>query len=76
MSVADARRNPGPARYEVRKITDRSPHFRLLECWGIWDRRHKDYVRRPTDLQEVRRFYSLPAAEAHLRALETENTAA
>ncbi|MFF3112512.1 ATP-binding protein [Kitasatospora sp. NPDC057904] len=56
-------------RYEVRLIDARSPHFRLLECWGIYDRQQYEYVRVPGSSDRIRRFYTRSAAEAHLRTL-------
>lgn len=55
--------------YEVRLIDSRSPHFVLLECWGIWDHTRHDYLRAPASPDRIRRFYTLAAAEAHLRSL-------
>lgn len=60
--------NPRP-RYEARFIDARSPHFLLLECWGIWDRTRHDYLRAPGSTHRIRRFYTLAAAQAHLGAL-------
>ncbi|WP_052707077.1 ATP-binding protein [Streptomyces rubellomurinus] len=54
-------------RYEVRLIDSRSPHFRLLECWGIYDREQHEYVRIPGSSDRIKRFYTESAAEAHLR---------
>ncbi|MGA5822849.1 hypothetical protein ACPC54_33930 [Kitasatospora sp. NPDC094028] len=56
-------------RYETRCIDFRSPHFLLLECWGIWDHRRHDYLRAPGSARRIRRFYTLAAAQAHLRML-------
>ncbi|WP_031073100.1 hypothetical protein [Streptomyces sp. NRRL WC-3742] len=57
------------APYEVRLIDSRSPHFVLLECWGIWDLTRHDYLRAPTSPDRIRRFYTRSAAESHLRTL-------
>ncbi|MET8539054.1 ATP-binding protein [Kitasatospora sp. NPDC004799] len=63
---------PSPSsRYEIRLIDSRSPHFLLLECWGIYDRERHDYVRAPGDPNRLRRFYTLSAAEARLRHSDT-----
>ncbi|WP_051838341.1 ATP-binding protein [Streptomyces sp. NRRL WC-3742] len=53
-------------RYEVRVIDSRSPHFVLLECWGIYDRERHDYLRVPGSSDRIRRFYTKAAAAAHL----------
>ncbi|MGA5822360.1 hypothetical protein ACPC54_31390 [Kitasatospora sp. NPDC094028] len=58
-------------RYETRTIDTRSPHFLLLECWGIWDRHRHDYLRAPGSSRRIRRFYTLAAAQAHLHTLNT-----
>ncbi|MFG2845130.1 hypothetical protein ACGF12_18455 [Kitasatospora sp. NPDC048296] len=55
------------SRYEVRLIDSRSPHFVLLECWGIYDREQHEYVRVPGSSDRIRRFYIKSVAEAHLR---------
>ncbi|MFG2847285.1 hypothetical protein ACGF12_29540 [Kitasatospora sp. NPDC048296] len=55
--------------YETRFIDARSPHFLLLECWGIWDRIRHEYLRAPGSSHRIRRFYTLVAAQAHLRTL-------
>ncbi|MFJ9695570.1 hypothetical protein [Kitasatospora sp. NPDC101183] len=55
--------------FEVRLIDSRSPHFVLLECWGIWDLTHHEYLRAAGSPERIRRFYTRSAAEAHLRAL-------
>ncbi|MER7752518.1 hypothetical protein [Kitasatospora sp. NPDC097643] len=58
-------------RYEIRVIDSRSPHFLLLECWGIWDSDQHDYLRAPGSSHRIRRFYTLTAARGHLRRLPT-----
>ncbi|MFD4881161.1 ATP-binding protein [Kitasatospora sp. NPDC058402] len=54
-------------RYEIRLIDSRSPHFFLLECWGIYDREQHEYVRVPGSSDRIRRFYTKSAAESQLR---------
>ncbi|MFC5664453.1 hypothetical protein ACFP3U_15850 [Kitasatospora misakiensis] len=61
------------ARYEVREIGPKSPHFRSLVCWGVWDLVKKDYVRWSHGLREVRRFYIQKAAEMHRDHLHNSN---
>lgn len=56
-------------RYEIRLIGSRSPHFLLLESWGLWDRDRHRYLRAHGTSDRIRRFYSRAAAEAHLRSL-------
>ncbi|MFI9366895.1 hypothetical protein ACIG5E_38545 [Kitasatospora sp. NPDC053057] len=70
MSAGSYPPNDRSARYEIREITSRSPHFRLLECWGVWDRQLSDYVRRANDTRDVRRFYTAHSAETFMRNLE------
>lgn len=55
------------SRYEIRLIDSRSPHFFLLECWGIYDREQHEYVRAPGSSDRIRRFYTVSAAESQLR---------
>ncbi|MFJ2580634.1 hypothetical protein [Kitasatospora aureofaciens] len=55
------------SRYEIRLIDSQSPHFVLLECWGIYDREQHEYVRVPGSSDRIRRFYTVSAAEAYLR---------
>ncbi|MFF2145201.1 ATP-binding protein [Kitasatospora sp. NPDC058190] len=55
------------SRYEIRAIDSQSPHFILLECWGIYDREQHEYVRVPGSSDRIRRFYTVSAAERHLR---------
>ncbi|MFJ3218886.1 hypothetical protein ACIPLC_23545 [Kitasatospora sp. NPDC086801] len=56
-------------RYEVRLIDSTSPHFLLLECWGLWDHERHEYVRVPGSSDRIRRFYTVAAAEAFQRHL-------
>ncbi|MBO1417356.1 hypothetical protein [Streptomyces sp. FH025] len=56
-----------PAGFEVRLIDSRSPHFLLLECWGLWDRERHEYLRAPGSCDRIRRFYTRAAAEAFRR---------
>ncbi|MFD7905515.1 hypothetical protein ACFV4G_25130 [Kitasatospora sp. NPDC059747] len=53
--------------YEIRLIDSRSPHFLLLECWGIWDHTRRDYLRVPGSSERIRRFYTRASAEAFRR---------
>ncbi|MEV7358145.1 ATP-binding protein [Kitasatospora sp. NPDC091276] len=55
------------SRYEIRPIDSCSPHFLLLECWGIYDRERHEYLRALGDPHRIRRFYTLASAEAYLR---------
>ncbi|MEE1786071.1 hypothetical protein PUR71_24695 [Streptomyces sp. SP17BM10] len=53
--------------YEIRLIDSRSPHFLLLECWGIWDPTRREYLRVPGSSDRIRRFYTRVSAEAFRR---------
>ncbi|MFI9363933.1 hypothetical protein ACIG5E_23195 [Kitasatospora sp. NPDC053057] len=55
-------------RYEVRLIDSRSPHFLLLESWGLWDPSRHRYLRVRGTSGRIRRFYTRAAAEAYLRS--------
>ncbi|MEV7023367.1 hypothetical protein [Kitasatospora sp. NPDC093558] len=57
--------------YEIRLIDAHSPHFLLLECWGIWDPTHHEYLRTPGSEDRIRRFYTRASAETFLRTLNT-----
>ncbi|MFJ3216112.1 ATP-binding protein [Kitasatospora sp. NPDC086801] len=59
------------SRYEIRLIDSRSPHFFLLECWGIYDREQHEYVRVPGSSDRIRRFYTKSAAQSQLRHSDT-----
>ncbi|MFE6051569.1 hypothetical protein ACFQ6N_12465 [Kitasatospora sp. NPDC056446] len=63
-----------PAEFEVRLIDSRSPHFVLLECWGLWDRERDDFLRVPGSSDRVRRFYTPAAAEAFRFSLRGPST--
>ncbi|MDH6708877.1 hypothetical protein P3T27_005623 [Kitasatospora sp. MAA19] len=52
--------------HEVRLIDSWSPHFLLLERWGIWDRERHEYLRVPGSSRRIRRFYTLTSAQAYL----------
>ncbi|MFJ9842355.1 hypothetical protein ACIRYZ_18085 [Kitasatospora sp. NPDC101155] len=54
-------------RYEIRLISSRSPHFLLVECWGLWDPDQHQYLRVRGSSGKIRRFYIRAAAEAYLR---------
>ncbi|MER7671099.1 hypothetical protein ABTY61_21910 [Kitasatospora sp. NPDC096128] len=54
-------------RYEIRLIGSRSPHFLLLESWGLWDPVRHQYLRVHGSSARIRRFYTRSAAEAYLR---------
>ncbi|MFF3003065.1 ATP-binding protein [Kitasatospora sp. NPDC057940] len=58
---------PPSSRHEIRLIDSRSPHFFLLECWGIYDREQHEYLRVPGSSDRIRRFYTKSAAESQLR---------
>ncbi|MEV7930918.1 ATP-binding protein [Kitasatospora sp. NPDC088264] len=62
---------PASSRHEIRLIDSRSPHFFLLECWGIYDREQHEYVRAPGSSDRIRRFYTVSAADAYLRRSDT-----
>ncbi|MEU8511668.1 hypothetical protein AB0C76_08790 [Kitasatospora sp. NPDC048722] len=53
--------------YEIRLIDSRSPHFLLLECWGIWDHTRREYLRAPGSSDRIRRFYTRASAQAYVR---------
>ncbi|MFJ9611667.1 hypothetical protein ACIRS1_35565 [Kitasatospora sp. NPDC101176] len=55
------------SRYEVRLIRPSSPHFLLLECWGLWDPARHAYLRVPGSSGRIRRFYTPTAAQTYLR---------
>ncbi|MFE4516935.1 hypothetical protein ACFRMQ_22385 [Kitasatospora sp. NPDC056783] len=58
-------------RFEVHLIDSRSPHFRLLECWGIWDRERHDYLRVARAPERIERWYTVDAARAFHRLLHS-----
>ncbi|AUY53251.1 hypothetical protein [Streptomyces sp. CB01881] len=66
-ATGDPPAQPGP--YEIRLIGSRSPHFLLLECWGIRDRSRHEYLRVPGSSHRIRRFYSLASAQTYLLGL-------
>ncbi|MFE5583721.1 hypothetical protein [Kitasatospora sp. NPDC056531] len=55
-------------RYEIRLINSRSPHFLLVECWGLWDPDQHRYLRVRGSSDRIRRFYTHATAEAYLRS--------
>ncbi len=57
---------PSPEQYEIRLIDSRSPHFLLLESWGIWAPDQRHYLRVRGTSGRIRRFYARAAAEAYL----------
>ncbi|MFG2846633.1 hypothetical protein ACGF12_26175 [Kitasatospora sp. NPDC048296] len=56
-------------RYEIRLINSRSPHFLLMECWGLWDPDQHQYLRVRGASGRIRRFYTQAAAEAYLHSV-------
>ncbi|MFG2905191.1 hypothetical protein ACGF13_09035 [Kitasatospora sp. NPDC048286] len=58
---------PRQERYEIHLIDAKSPHFRLLECWALWDRDRHQHVHVPRSSERIMRFYTQAAAEAFLR---------
>ncbi|MFF1789585.1 hypothetical protein ACFVX9_24385 [Kitasatospora sp. NPDC058243] len=60
---------PEGAEFEIRLIDSTSPHFLLLECWGLWSRARHEFLRMPGSSDRVRRFYTRAAAEAFRRHL-------
>ncbi|MFJ9774103.1 hypothetical protein ACIRVF_23155 [Kitasatospora sp. NPDC101157] len=55
-------------RYEIRLIGPRSPHFLLLDSWGIWAPDQHRYLRVRGTSGRIRRFCTRAAAEAYLRS--------
>ncbi|MET9181857.1 hypothetical protein ABZX88_27045 [Kitasatospora aureofaciens] len=53
-------------RHEIRLIDSQSPHFLLVESWGLWDPGRHRYLHVRGTSGRIRRFYTRAAAEAYL----------